>query len=154
MITASYKLYIKQGVGLNVTKMDKAPAFEGFWSQEVELDPKRRPVNETYNGKQYQVVDLLKYNLYPQRSGSLKLPTAEVGVAAQVQVRGRSRNPFDDFFNGGRVQQVPMDLKSEAGAVSVKALPENGKPADFTGAVGKFNFETSISSKEGKTDDP
>ena len=154
MITASYKLYIKQGVGLNVTKMDKAPAFEGFWSQEVELDPKRRPVNETYNGKQYQVVDLLKYNLYPQRSGSLKLPTAEVGVAAQVQVRGRSRNPFDDFFNGGRVQQVPMDLRSESGAVNVKPLPENGKPADFTGAVGKFNFETSISSKEGKTDDP
>ena len=29
-----------------------------------------------------------------------------------------------------------------------------GKPADFSGAVGKFNFETSLSSKEGKTDDP
>lgn len=154
MITASYKLYIKPGIGINITKMDKAPAFEGFWSQEVEMDPKRRPVTETYNGKQYQVVDLFKYNLYPQRSGSLKLPTAEVGVAAQVQVRSRSRNIFDDFFNGGRVQQVPMDLKSDAGAVSVKGLPENGKPADFSGAVGKFSFETSISAKEGKTDDP
>ena len=54
----------------------------------------------------------------------------------------------------GRVQQVPLTLKSEAGTVNVKALPDAGKPADFTGAVGKFNFETSLSAKEGKTDDP
>ena len=154
MLTATYKLYISPNVGLSITKMDKAPAFEGFWSQEVEMDPKRQPTVVTFNGKQYKEVDMLKYNLYPQRSGSLKVPTAEMGVAVQVQVRSHSRNPFDDFFNGGRVQQVPMDLKSEMGAVSVKGLPENGKPADFTGAVGKFNFETSVSSKEGKTDDP
>ncbi|MCX7058605.1 MAG: hypothetical protein NTZ79_15875, partial [Proteobacteria bacterium] len=39
MLTASYKLYFRQNLGgFNVTK---APAFDGFWSQEVELDPKR-----------------------------------------------------------------------------------------------------------------
>ena len=151
MLTATYKLYLRRD--LAGYSLDKAPAFEGFWSQDVELDPKRRPTPETYNGKQYQVVDLLKYNLYPQRSGNLKLPAAEIKVVAVVQA-ARSRNPFDDFFNGGRVQQVPMTLKSEAGAVNVKGLPDKDKPADFSGAVGKFNFETSISSKEGKTDDP
>ncbi len=154
MLTATYKLYISPNIGLSISKMDKIPAFEGFWSQEVEMDPKRQPTTVTLNGKQYKEIDLFKYNLYPQRSGSVKVPSAEVGVVAQVQVRSRSRNFFDDFFNGGRVQQVPLDLKTDAGVVSVKALPENGKPDDFTGAVGKFNFETSISSKEGKTDDP
>ena len=54
----------------------------------------------------------------------------------------------------GRAQQVPLTLKSEGAAISVKDLPEAGKPADFAGAVGKFNFETSVSGKEGKTDDP
>ena len=152
MLTATYKLYFRQNI--EPPRIDKAPAFEGFWSQEVELDPKRRPTAQTYNGKQYNVVDLFKYNLYPQHSGNLKLPVAEAEVVAQVQVRSRSRNIFDDFFNGGRVQQIPLSLKSESATVSVKALPENGKPADFTGAVGKFNFETSVSSKEGKTDDP
>jgi hypothetical protein len=154
MLTATYKLYISPNLGLSISKMDKIPAFEGFWSQEVEMDPKRQPTMVIFNGKQYKEVDLFKYNLYPQRSGNVKVPSAEVGVVAQVQVRSRSRNFFDDFFNGGRVQQVPLDLKTEAGMVSVKALPENGKPADFSGAVGKFNFETSISTKEGKTDDP
>ncbi len=154
MLTATYKLYISPNIGLSISKMDKIPAFEGFWSQEVEMDPKRQPTVVNFNGKQYKEVDLFKYNLYPQRSGSVKVPSAEVGVVAQVQVRSRSRNFFDDFFNGGRVQQVPLDLKTDGGLVSVKALPENGKPADFSGAVGKFNFETSISTKEGKTDDP
>jgi len=152
MLTATYKLYFRQNLGsLN---LDKAPAFEGFWSQEAEMDPKRRPTTVNFNGKQYNMVELYKYNLYPQRSGSLKIAPAEVKVVAQIPVRSRSRNIFDDFFNGGRVQQVPMDLKSESGVITVKPLPEKDKPADFSGAVGKFNFETSISGKEGKTDDP
>jgi hypothetical protein len=150
MLSASYRLYFKQNI--EPPKIDKAPAFDGFLSQEVELDPKRRPKVETYNGKQYYVVDLFKYNLYPQHSGSLKLPVAEIQVVAVIQRQPMSA--FDAFFNDAGAVQVPLNLKTEAAAVNVKPLPEKDKPADFTGAVGKFNFETSVSSKEGKTDDP
>ena len=152
MLTATYKLYFKHGIGISVTSLDKAPASEGFWSQEVEMDPKRIAHTETVNGKQYDVYDLLKYNLYPQRSGNLKVSAAEVGVLVQVQTR--ARNSWDAFFNGGGVQRVPLKLKTEAGNITVTAVPEKDKPADFSGAVGKFKFETSISTKEGKTDDP
>jgi hypothetical protein len=154
MLTVTYKLYFKSNIGIAGVGMDKAPGFDGFWSQEVSLDPKRRPVNENLNGKQYSVFEIEKYNLYPQRSGNIPLPPAELQVNAQVQVRSKSRNIFDDFFNAGMVQQIPLKLKSDGATVAIKDLPENGKPADFTGAVGKFNFETSISGKEGKTDDP
>jgi hypothetical protein len=152
MLTATYKLYFRQNLaGFNVTK---APAFDGFWSQEVELDPKRRPMVETINGKQYNVVDILKYNLYPQRSGGLTIPLAEVETVAQIQVRSRNRNFFDDFFSMGRVQQVPLHLKTSTAVVTVKDLPENGKPTDFNGAVGKFSYEAKLSNKEAKTDEP
>ena len=71
MLTASYKLYFRQNLeGINISK---APAFDGFWSQEVELDPKRRPAQETVNGKQYNTIEVLKYNLYPQRAGNLQV---------------------------------------------------------------------------------
>ena len=57
MLTASYRLYFRQNLsGFNVTK---APTFDGFWSQEVDLDPKRRPAIETINGKQYNTIDIL-----------------------------------------------------------------------------------------------
>jgi hypothetical protein len=152
MLTATYKLYFRQNLaGFNVTK---APAFDGFWSQEVELDPKRRPTVENINGKQYNAVDILQYNLYPQRAGNLTVPSAEISTVVQVSVRNKSRNFFDDFFNIGRVQQVPLELKTNSATVAVKELPENGKPADFNGAVGKFNFEAKLSGKEAKTDEP
>jgi hypothetical protein len=152
MLTATYKLYFRQN--LSGIDLDKAPGFDGFWSQEVEMDPKRRPVLETINGKQYNCVEIFKYNLYPQRTGTLQVPPADLNVVAQVAVQSRSHSIFDAFFNTGRAQQVPLKLKSEGAAITVKPLPEGGKPADFAGAVGKFNFETSLSAKEGKTDDP
>ena len=147
MLTATYRLYFRQNLGgFNITK---APAFDGYWSQEVELDPKRRPTVEVVNGKQYHVVDILKYNLYPQRAGSVPISACELVTVVQVPVRGRS--VFDIF---GRVQQVEMNLKATAVAVNVKELPEEGKPADFHGVVGKFTVESKLSSKEAKTDEP
>ncbi len=150
MLTATYKLYFRQNLsGFNVTK---APAFDGYWSQEVELDPKRRPTLETVNGKQYNTIEILKYNLYPQRAGALPVASCELSTVAQVQVRSNSRNFFGSFF--GQVQQVPMTLKTSSAVVNVKELPENGKPADFSGAVGSYKFESSLSNKEAKTDEP
>jgi tetratricopeptide (TPR) repeat protein len=152
MLTATYKLYFTQNLsGFNITK---APSFDGFWSQEVELDPKRRPTIETINGKQYNTVDILKYNLYPQRAGSLQITAAEVSTVVQVQARSRSRNIFDDFFNMGRVQQIPMTLKTTGTNITAKELPESGKPENFSGAVGKYSFEAKLSSKQTKTDEP
>jgi len=152
MLTATYKLYFRQN--LNGFNLSKAPALEGFWSKQIDLDPKRRQTVENLNGKQYYTIDILKYNLYPQRSGNLQISPAEITTSAQVVVRSKSRDPFDNFFNMGQAQNVPLTLKTDVATVNVKELPENGKPKDFAGAVGKFNFETSLSGKESKTDDP
>lgn len=152
MLTATYKLYFRENLSsFNVTK---APSFDGYWSQEVELDPKRRPATETLNGKQYHTVEILKYNLYPQRAGALPVAGCDVTTVAQVQLRSRSNNPFDNFFDLGRMQQVPLNLKASPITVNVKELPEAGKPEDYAGAVGSYKFETSLSGKEAKTDEP
>ncbi len=147
MLTATYRLYFRQN--LSSYNLTKAPAFDGFWSQEVQLDPRRRPTTETLNGRQYNVVDILKFNLYPQRAGTLQVAGCEASAVAQVQLRSQS---VFDFF--GRVQQVPLKLPVSPAGVVVKELPENGKPVDFTGAVGSFKFETTLSNKKTKTDEP
>ncbi|MCS6933875.1 MAG: BatD family protein [Chitinophagales bacterium] len=151
MLTVTYKLYFRQNLtGFNVTK---APAFDGFWSQEVNLDPKRKQQVETYNGKQYYTIEVMKYNLYPQRDGTLTIPAIEVNTTALVQARTRSRSIFDDFFNMGRHTQVPLTLKTNTLTVQVKELPA-GQPPGFQGAVGRYSFEARISAKETKTDEP
>ena len=146
MLTATYKLYFRQNLsGFNLSK---SPSMEGFWNKEVELDPKRKQSMETINGKQFYVMDVLKYNLYPQRSGTLTISPAEVSTVAQVVTQSRG-----GFFGFGQQHNVPLNLKTNAVSVKVKALPENEKPKDFAGAVGKFNFATSLSAKQAKTDD-
>lgn len=146
MLTATYKLYFRQNLsGFNLSK---SPSMEGFWSKEVELDPKRKQTMETINGKQYYELDVLKYNLYPQRSGTLTISPAEVSTVAQVVTQSRG-----GFFGFGQQHNVPLSLKTNAVTVNVKALPEIDKPKDYAGAVGQFNFATSLSNKEAKTDD-
>ncbi len=150
MLTATYRLYFRQNI--SSPGMPKAPAFDGYWSQEVALEPNRKPGVEVINGKQYNTIDVLKYNLFPQRAGNLPISGCEMSTVAQVQVRSRSRSFFDSFF--GQMQQVPLKLVVGPTTVNVKELPEANKPADFAGAVGKYKFETSLSNKEAKTDEP
>jgi hypothetical protein len=160
LLTATYKLYFRQNLsGFNLTK---APTLDGFWSKEVELDPNRKQTIENIDGKQYYAIDILKYNLYPQRSGILQISPAEISTTAQVVVQSKSRDPFNDFFNdpfgdffnSGQRKNVPLTLKTGITSLTVKELPREGKPLDFAGAVGKFNFETSLSAQQSKTDDP
>ena len=75
-------------------------------------------------------------------------------MVVQAQVQSRRRSFFDDFFGGGQVQNTPYKPTSNALAITVKDLPENGKPENFSGAVGKFAYDVKLSSKEGKTDEP
>ena len=138
MLTATYKLYFRQN--LNGYQLNKSPAFDGFLSQEVELDPKRRPTQENLNGKQYNTIELLKYNLYPQRAGNLQVASPEVNTVAQVAVQSRSRGFFDDFFNMGRAQQVPLTLEVPITGCKRKGFTTSGQARRFFGSGWQIQF--------------
>ena len=141
-IKATVKIYFKLNFG-NVSPT-KAPSFDGFWSQEVQDKTEQKRRTETLNGQQYYVFDLLKYNLYPQRSGALQITPAEMSMVVQAPI-GRS-------FWGEQYANVPFKTTTNGVTINVKEVPAAGKPADYSGAVGRFNYEVKISSKEGKTD--
>ena len=44
---------------------------------------------------------------------------------------------FDDFFGG--MTEKPLTLHTDGAVVKIKALPAQGRPAGFSGAVGKFD---------------
>lgn len=151
MLTATFKLYFRQNIaGYNLSK---SPQMDGFWSKEVTLDPNRRQTVENINGKQFYTVDILKYNLFPQRTGTLQVSPAELSVTVQVTT-SRSNDPFGGFFSFGQTQNIPLTIKTNPVTVTVKELPANDKPKGFAGAVGKFNYSTFLSGKEAKTDNP
>ena len=139
-VLASLKLYNR--VNLADYAVQKMPSFNGFWSQQLESD--NRPHRETYNGKVYEVYNLIEYLLYPQQSGSLTIDPVELTAVVQVIVQNNSNN-FDPFFGGGReIYNVRRTLTTPKLTVNVKELPA-GAPAGFTGAVGRFTMEAAPS---------
>ena len=150
-ITATLKIYFKLNFGN--TSITKAPTFDGFWSQEVQLPKEQKPKVENINGQQYYVLDAMQYNLYPQKAGTLPITPAELHMVVQAAVqRSGRRSVWDNFFGGQQVQNLDYKPVSNGLSIAVKEVPEAGKPKDFNGAIGKFNYEVHLSSKEGKTE--
>ena len=83
-----------------------------------------------------------------------------VELPVLVRTQDRSRAPrgffddpfFDDFF--GRVVEKPVTLKTEPDAAKVLPLPGENRPADFTGAVGRFEITAEASPAQITVGDP
>ena len=95
---------------------------------------------QTIDGQRFQVLPF-RSMLIPLQSGSLKVGPATLALNV-VQGRG--------FF--GRRQ--PRELHSNALEIEVLPLPQDGRPTDFSGLVGKFSIEVNAQPLELKAGDP
>ena len=137
-ITVVYKLYFSYNIGIdNWRELDK-PKYNDFWSQNIDI---KKLVGEEgmFKGEKYRFVVLRKTVLYPQKSGKLVIEPLSLDIDVQLPTNRR------DMF--GRVVVTNGNKRVSAGAktITVKPLPEAGKPADFSGAVGKFDFRVTPS---------
>ena len=133
-ITVVYKLYFSYNIGItNWRELDK-PKYNDFWSQNIDI--KQLVAEEgMFKGQRYRFVTLRKTVLYPQKSGRLKIEPLALDIDVQLPTNRR------DMF--GRVMITEGNKRVSAGTktITVKPLPEAGKPVGFTGAVGNFDFK-------------
>lgn len=157
-IIVTYKLYFR--ININAPRFEKEPSFKGFWVNDLQKDRQTYvQYQETYKGQQYQVAELKKVALFPQRSGKITIPAMEGTCQTQIKSasKSRSRDPFfDSFFNdpfSSRYKTIELPLKSNSLTIDVKPLPSANKPADFNGAVGSFDFSSNINKTELKANE-
>ncbi|MFA6357952.1 MAG: BatD family protein [Candidatus Omnitrophota bacterium] len=151
IIPLTIKLYINN---LGVRDI-QYPEFshEGF---SVGRFDKPNQYQEVYKGVNF---DVLEFNtsIFGLRPGEFKLGPSNIkcNLIIQKQPRGRSTfnsNIFDDFF--GRQEIYPVNLQSGYIALTVLPLPAENRPEDFSGTLGNFNLEVSVSPLEVKVGDP
>ena len=145
----SYKLYFAGVDVAQFTNNTKIPEFTGFLKQELEQGEIQTEL-EHYNGRNYQTAVLYRTLLYPQHSGDIKIDPATFEAVLRVQTRSQVRSIFDDFF--GSYTNVTKPLTAPGATIHVEPLPA-GKPASFSGGVGKFTMASAISSTELKTNE-
>jgi hypothetical protein len=138
-ITIVYKLYVSNDVSITRSWQElDTPKFQDFWSQYIEEKREQQIYETTDQGKPYRYVILKKAVLYPQKTGELTIEPLTLDVPIDVQ--GNTR----DIFGRRRMTRVNRTISAGKRIINVKPLPTEGRPDDFSGAVGNFNFSVSV----------
>lgn len=160
-VVATYKLYTRLKSESN---MVKNPSFNGFSVIDLQQADNTNYQVEKKDGREYNVYSIRKVQLYPLLPGELELGSAEIENNVRF-IKAEFINQHPDIFNGmmGDLSDamIPPEgmelqrvtLQNKPVIISVKALPETNKPANFKGAVGNFLIETKLEKDNFSTDD-
>ncbi len=137
-VSVVYRLYVGGQVALNDLRSVDTPKYPNFWSQEIRLQ-NYDVENCTYDGKPFRCIVVKKIVLYPQKSGNITLEPLTLDAILSVPTTQR------DFFGRPIMEQTSRRVTAGNRTINVKPLPEEGKPDDFSGAVGEFTFNVTTS---------
>jgi hypothetical protein len=139
-ITVVYKLYFRNPLRISDGRAVENPKFADFWSHNIEI-PQLKVEEGNYKGEPYNMVVWKKTVLYPQKTGKLSLEPLSLSLVIDLPSNRR------DFFGNRILQQTSRTVTAGRRTIDVKPLPEIGKPANFFGAVGQFDFDALVNKK-------
>ena len=137
----------------------EVPAMSDFIKDELFGFPQDLKFQERqFGGKVYLVAPIYDAVITSTKSGELTIDPFRIQmVFPQQNGRGRIPSMFadDPFFSMsplgmGGIQLIAM---SPALPVNVKPVPQEGKPADFAGAVGTFKLSAEVDKKTARAYD-
>lgn len=155
------KAYFRRGLRAN---LNTHPRLNG--DSFVLSESKQEPVQTE------EVVDNVPYSVltWPGTLSGIKEGKHGVSVTIEATLlvpagNNRRRAPlggdpffgndlFADFFNQQQMQEKKIQLVSKDMELQVLPLPTAGKPADFNGAIGKFEFQAQAQPTEVGQGDP
>jgi len=160
-IPVTIKLFINELSVRDVQYPEFKPA--GFTVEEFS---RPNQYNQTVGGIAYDVIEFTTF-ISPTRTGQLIVDPVKLGC--NILYRSfQKRSPLDDFsglfdndifdhdFGGlfGGIERRPVMVQSADLNLDVLPLPDEGKPEDFSGAVGKFDFKVQASPLRVSSGDP
>ncbi len=153
VVPVELRFYFNSRIGGQV---GERPTFggEGFTVQKFSNAVKREQV---VNGTSYTVFSF-QSAITAVKAGTLEIP--EASLDARLQLPGKMPQGFDNFFGNLPMPQGmfsdnrDVTLKTKPVQIEILPLPKDGRPADFSGAVGKFTMDASVSPKKASAGEP
>jgi len=146
-----YRIYTR----LNISSygVSSLPNYSGFWAEDFPMQGQPKTTREVINGQTYLVAEIKKTALFPQSVGKKKLEPLMIECEVQLP-RKRSRDIFDQFFDDPFLARTTRQrVSSRPVEIEVLPLPEESKPANFSGAVGNFSLTTNVDRTQVKTNE-
>lgn len=126
-------------------------AAEGLSLEKFQEPTKRQQV---LDGETYQLLEF-RSTAVPLRAGALALGPGSMQMNVLTPRRSPfGKDPFFQHFADPFAERRPVEVRSEPVMLNVLPLPEEGRPAGFSGAVGTFTLEVSASPTELTAGDP
>lgn len=141
-IVASIVLYFKQGIEVTSFQPSFGWSTDGFWKEDLENASQPRAESTILSGVRYRRATLLRYALFPSRSGTLTLN--EYGLSVGMRTQSNRNDPFGSFFGSG-TNQRRVELESDPVEVTVRSLPERNQSSISVNAVGNIRIERTVS---------
>jgi hypothetical protein len=148
-IVVSY--YLLHRVRMFNISVEKFPNLNGFLREELEMPVMGSALTSektVVNGVSYEKSLLARYAVYPLQEGKLSIDPMELKYNYYGDTRGArgDDDPFQNFFQ----QLTPLAAQSDSDPLSVEVipLPEEGKPASFSGGVGDFAVTSAVDKYE------
>lgn len=145
-IYVEYRLYVSENVSVYDTGVTEGPKYNGFWNQDIKIDGYPVKMGK-YNNENYRYIVLQKALLIPTKTGKLEIDPMKMDIVIGVPT-GRS-----DFFGNVITKNIKKEFASAKKIINPKSLPLDGKPENFTGAVGTFSFNVSLSKNDLKANE-
>ena len=163
LVPVKVKAYFRAGVSASLNGLPTLSS-DAFTLNKFDDNPEQ--TRELIDGVPYTVVTWTSA-LSAVKAGDHPL-NLDLPVMVRVQEKGaRGNNTFKDFFGDdsafddpffdnffSNATQKPLTLHTDGATVKIKPLPTQGRPADFSGAVGQFDVTAEALAKNGTTGDP
>jgi len=151
-VVITYKIYTR--VNVSSYAITKLPNTAGFWAEEFPLSQPPVTHEEVLDGRKFVVAEIRKVALFPTNPGRKTVEPLEVDCEVRLRTRRSSRDFFDSFFEDPFfARTVRYPVRSEPVTVEVMPLPEAGKPAHFSGAVGRFTLSAQVDKDSVRTNE-
>jgi len=150
-IYLTYTIYTR--VSATFKGFEEEAETTGFWVEEFPPQSAMNRTEKELAGQRYVVADVRMIALFPTDTGKFTVKPGILKIDAELV----QRNGFDTFQSNDifgwrtyrRPQQVvtqiiPKLLATDPIPVTVRPLPEAGRPAGFNGAVGNYRLTGTV----------
>ncbi len=156
VIPVEIKGYFQGGLRVEIHNL---PTLKGNGFVMSPPDEEASQTTEAYKGRNYSVISW-KTVISPIKEGifDLDIDLNAALLIPQRNRRSRFNDPFfdDDFFSGffGGYQRKNVTLTTQKQSIDILPLPEEGKPDNFNGPIGEFDFEVKADPTNIEVGDP
>lgn len=142
-VTANWYIYTR-GQMETLDRL-KFPSLKGFWKEIIEEVPSIQFTEEVVNGVAWKKALLASHALFPIKPGTAVID--EYKIKSRVRILNQGMGGFY-----GR----PYEYTKSSARVPIKVnpLPVEGRPPEFTGAVGQFEVHAKVDNQQVPVNQP